>query len=227
MELVHPSSLTKKAALALAIAIAALAMLAALALGGGASRAAAAGACPSFRVLHNDRIGPAKFPAGNYNVIPAAGSGLSCATASKLFTRFLEDYDGILPRPWRVVAQGSGRASFPRGSGPGFAVARIGGGGGGNNPRLGKLCSGTYTVNAAASAGPLFFPRGKYLVYIPTGSGIDCNRASVLFTRFLGQPEGRLPFPWRVNSQIATFFKQGNARRSAFRIEPLNGAGPA
>ena len=116
MDLVHSSSLTRKAALALALGAAALAALALPALGTGAPRAAAVGACPSFRVLHNDRIGPASLPAGSYEVTPAAGSGLSCAAASRLFTRFLEDYDGVLPRPWRVVAQGSGKATFTRGS---------------------------------------------------------------------------------------------------------------
>jgi hypothetical protein len=225
VELVHSSRPTKKAALALALGALALAALV-LALGGaGAPRAAAATACPSFRVLHNDRIGPASLPAGNYSVTPAASSGLSCAAASQLFTRFLEDYDGILPRPWRVIAQGSGKASFARGNAAGFSVSRSGGGGG--DTSLGKLCNGTYTVNATANVGPLFFPRGQYLVYIPPRSGMPCNRARVLFTRFLAQPEGMLPFPWRVNSQIATFYKPAHPQRSAFRIEPLNGAGPA
>jgi hypothetical protein len=225
VDLVHPSSPAKRLALALAIGAALLGLcLAAL----GSSSAAAAAACPSFRVLHNDRIGPANLPAGNYDVTPAAGSGLTCAAASQLFTRFLSDYDGVLPRPWRVIAQGPGKASFARGAAAGFAVARIGAsGGGGSSPGVGQLCSGTFTVNASASVGPLFFPRGQYLVYIPPRSGIPCNRASLLFTRFLGQPGGMLPFPWRVNSQTATFFKPAQPQRSAFRIEPRNGAGPA
>ena len=222
VELGHSSSLSKRVALALAAA----ATLLGLCLASGPASAVAGTACPSFRVLHNDRIGPASLPAGSYSVTLAAGSGLTCAAASQLFTRFLEDYDGVLPRPWRVIALGSGRASFARGNAAGFAVAR-GGGGGGNNPSLGKLCGGTYTVNSGATVGPLFFPRGQYLVYIPPRSNMPCNRASLLFTRFLGQPEGRLPFPWRVNSQIATFFKPAHPQRSAFRIEPLNGAGPA
>lgn len=226
MDLVHSSKLTTKAALALALGAAALAALAVFALAGaGASRAAAATACPSFRVLHNDRIGPASLPAGNYNVTPAPNSGLSCAASSQLFTRFLEDYDGVLPSPWRVVAQGSGKAKFLRGNVTGFTVARIGGGGG-NNPRLGRLCSGTYTVNASAMVGPLYFPRGQYLIYLPTGSNMPCNRASLLFTRFLGQPEGMLPPPWRLLNQSATFYKPAHPQRSAFRVEPLNGAGP-
>jgi hypothetical protein len=191
----------------------------------GPASASAAG-CPSFRVLHDDRIGPAVFPAGNYAVEPAAGSGLTCADASRLFTRFLEDWDGVLPRPWRVVARGRGRADFRRGNALGFTVARTGGSGGGRNNSLGLLCPNTFTVNAGTRVGPLFFARGGYLLYIPPRSGIACRRASVLFTRFLAAPGGRLPAPWRVRAQIATFFKPAHPQRSAFRVEPVNGSGP-
>jgi hypothetical protein len=197
--------------------------LAALLLGTGASSAQAA-ACPTFRVLHDDRIGPASLPAGTYSVAPETGSGLTCAAASKLFTRFLEDWDGVLPKPWRVVAEGEGQASFPQGSRPGFSVALSGGGGGeGGNRLIGSLCPNAFTVNAGARVGPLFFRKGQYLLYIPTGSGISCNRAAVLFTRFLSQPGGTLPYPWRLLNQTATFYKPQHPTRSAFRVEPLAG----
>lgn len=196
----------------------ALVTLALLGLGSSASAAT----CPAFRVLHDDRIGAASFPAGSYAVSANANAGVSCAAASRLFTRFLEDYDGVLPRPWRVVAEGSGRASFKKGAAVGFSV-RLGGGGGGNTP-LGALCAGSYTVNANQRVGPLFFPRGAYLLYVPPGSGISCRRASVLFTRFLSSPGGRLPAPWRLTNQTATFFKPQNPTRSAFRVEPAAGA---
>ncbi|HEX7246285.1 MAG TPA: hypothetical protein VF245_12055 [Solirubrobacterales bacterium] len=187
---------------------------------------AGAAACPSFRVLHDDRIGSAVLPAGSYAVEPAAGSGLTCADASRLFTRFLEDWDGVLPRPWRVVARGRGEADFRRGEALGFTVSRTGGGEGGRSNELGQLCPNTFTVNAAAQVGPLFFARGGYLLYLPPRSGITCRRASVIFTRFLGIPNGRLPAPWRVRTQTATFFKPTNPTRSAFRVEPANGTGP-
>ena len=202
-----------------AFALALIAGLSVLALSGAAPASAAT--CPSFKVLHNDRIGAANLPAGNYSVTPDAG--LSCQAASQLFARFLQDWDGNLPKPWRVVAEGSGKASFSRGGLPGFSVARSGGGGGGN-PSLGRLCSGTFTVNAGSDVGPLFFPKGRYLVYLPAKSKITCRRASVLFTKFLAAPNGTLPFPWRVSVQTATFFKPENPVRSAFRIEPVNGA---
>src|ERR1700753_2124281 len=60
-----------------------------LALAGGAPTSASAASCPSFRVLHNDRIGAASFPAGSYSV---SASTVSFAAASKLLPRFLEDY---------------------------------------------------------------------------------------------------------------------------------------
>jgi hypothetical protein len=220
MHLVRASAAKRHPGLVSALGVLALA---AVLLTSAATAPAAVSSCPSFRVLHNDRIGAANLPAGTYEVTPASGSGLTCGAASQLFTRFLEDYDGVLPRPWRVVAEGSGRASFPKGSQPGFSVARSGGGEGGGNRSLGKLCPNAFTVNAGARVGPLFFPKGQYLLYLPTGSGITCNRAAVLFTRFLSQPGGTLPFPWRLKNQTATFFKPANPTRSAFRVEPLAG----
>lgn len=215
-----PGSARRKIGAALALTLVAVAALFAVGFGAGSAGAAA---CPSFRVLHNDRIGPAVLPAGKYEVTPAAGSGLSCARTSQLFARFLEDWDGNLPGKWRVVSQGSGKAKFLNGSRLGFTVARIGGGEGGNNPELGKLCPGTYTVNHTTVVGPLRFTRGQFLVYIPKGSGISCRRASILFTRFLAEPDGRLPHPWRVKNQTATFYKPAHPVRSSFRLETRNG----
>jgi hypothetical protein len=220
--LVHTSSQKKS----LGLVLTAAALLIALALSLGASSATAAAApCPSFRVLHDDRIGPAVLPAGSYTVTIASSSGLACPAASKLFTRFLEDYDGVLPSPWRVTAQGSGKATFTQGGQAGFSVALSSGGGGGGNDELGALCKNTFTVNSNVALGPLTFAKGQYLLYLPPRSGISCNRAAVLFTRFLGSPGGRLPFPWRLKNQTATFFKPEHPMRSAFRVEPASGAG--
>jgi hypothetical protein len=131
----------------------------------------------------------------------------------------------VLPRPWRIVSEGSGVASFVNGSAAGFSVSRSGGGGeGGGNNVLGQLCPGSFTVNANSKVGPLLFPKGQYLVYIPPRSGISCRRASVLFTRFLAAPGGTLPYPWRLKNQTATFYKPAHPERSAFRIEPIAGA---
>jgi hypothetical protein len=206
--------------LAIAFAMAMCAALAALTMT--AAAPASAANCPTFRVLHDDRIGQASFPAGNYEVKVKAG--LSCEEASKRFARFLEDWDGNLPKPWRVVAEGNGKASFTQGDRPGFSVEQVEEASDGGNTLLGKLCPGSFTVNAGSRVGPLLFLKGQYLVYIPARSAISCRRASVLFTRFLAAPGGTLPFPWRLKNQTATFYKPAHPERSAFRIEPIAGA---
>jgi hypothetical protein len=211
------------------LALAGMLVVVALALVARPAGAANPTTCPGFRVLHDDRIGAATFPAGSYT-LTLQDSSLSCTSSAALFARFLEDYDGVLPKPWVVANEGPGKASFLRAvtgaTVPGFAVelTKKGGGEGGSSPTLGKLCPGTFTVNSTTVVGPLRFTKGAFLIYLPTGSGITCNRASVLFTRFLGAG-GRLPAPWRLLNQTATFYKPQNAKRSAFRIEPLNGSG--
>lgn len=191
---------------------------------GGASAEVTIKACPGFRVLHDDRIGAAILPAGRYAITPFRSGGVTCSSASRLFARFLEDYDGVLPHPWLVVPEGTGQASFLAGKGGGFRVFRNAGGGGGRSP-LGALCRGGFTVNTSGKVGPLFFTRGGYLLYVPPHSAIGCRRAAALFTRFLGTPGGRLPSPWRVIAQTATFYKPAHPTRSAFRVEPVGGAG--
>jgi hypothetical protein len=219
-----------QAKLGIAAVLAAAVLLAVLALNVAAAPAATASACTSFRVLHDDRIGPASLPAGNYAIAVSPAAGIGCASASKLFARFLEDYDGVLPRPWSVVAQGSGKATFTQGGKDGFSVARSGGGNGGGeggaNPALGALCPGSFSVLNTTRVSPLLFAKGKYLLYLPARTAITCSRASLLFTRFLGAG-GSLPAPWLVKNQTATFFKPAHPTRSAFRVEPLAGAGPA
>jgi hypothetical protein len=208
------------------LASVAAAALAVLAFGASSAPAITPVSCPSFQVLHDDRIGPASLPAGAYRIETAPAAGLTCAAAAKLFARFLQDYDGNLPAPWRVVAEGSGKATFNRGGQAGFSVSRSGGGGGQESSKaLGALCSASFTVNSNVVLGPLTFAKGPYLFYIPAGSGISCNRASVLFTRLLSSPGGRLPAPWRLESQTATFFKPAHPVRSSFRVEPLAGSG--
>src|ERR1700744_2959633 len=78
-------------------------------------------ACPGFKVLHNDRIGTAVFPAGTYTV-NLEDPSLNCKSSAELFARFLEDWAGNLPQPWKVAGEGSGKASFVRGSLGGFSV---------------------------------------------------------------------------------------------------------
>jgi hypothetical protein len=213
------------------------ALIAALALGLGARPAAAAQApapakkaCPGFQVLHDDRIGAAVFPAGSYT-INLESTTLDCKSGGELFARFLEDFDGNLPAPWSVAAEGTGKAAFMRGSQPGFSVAltkkQTSGEiekEGATSPDLGTLCRNPFTVNHTTTLRPLRFTKGQFLIYLPAGSTINCEQAVSLFQRFLGNSPN-VPAPWKLDNQTATFYKPASPKRSAFRIEPLSGAG--
>ncbi len=65
-----------------------------------AQTTAATGCAASFRVVHDDHVGTLQLPAGAYRV---ATTKLSCAQASALFSEFLDDFDGVLPAPWRTA----------------------------------------------------------------------------------------------------------------------------
>jgi hypothetical protein len=191
---------------------------------GAATATAKTTTCPGFRVLHNDRIGAAVFPAGSYT-IQLESASLTCKSGSERFTEFLEIFNGVLPSPWKTVAEGSGKAAFTRGSLPGFSVSLTGSSGeGGSNPELGTLCQKRYTVAKTAVVGRLRFTKGSFLIYLPTGSKVTCTEASSLFTAFLGAG-GKLPSPWQQTKGSATFYQPSSPVRTAFRIEPLAGSG--
>src|SRR5919204_581831 len=82
------------------IAAALAALVVVLALPGTA--AAKSAQCPTFRVLHNDRIGALFFPAGNYQIYIPRHSTLPCPKASNLFARFLARPSGVLPGKWQM-----------------------------------------------------------------------------------------------------------------------------
>lgn len=207
------------------------ALLALVALATAARPAVAAPkSCPGFKVLHNDRIGAAVFPAGEYT-INLESTTLDCKGGGELFARFLEDFDGVLPTPWKVVAEGTGKASFPRGTQPGFSVelTKKQTSGeiekeGATNPDLGTLCRNPFTVNHTTTLRPLRFTKGQFLIYLPAGSTITCEGAVALFQRFLGNSPN-VPAPWKLDNQTATFYKPASPTRSAFRIESFAGAG--
>ncbi|MET0306321.1 MAG: hypothetical protein ABW196_08855 [Solirubrobacterales bacterium] len=87
---------------------------------GGGSGSHGALFCPApFRVLNNDRIGPLRIAKGDYSIVLLQARGLACTQASRLFARFLEDFDGVLPAPWVLEPQ---TASFRRSAGAGFRI---------------------------------------------------------------------------------------------------------
>lgn len=182
-------------------------------------------ACPSFRVLGNDKIGRAVLPKGNYSV--KVFGGFSCSKASAKFTRFLSDWDGNLPNGWEIVPNGSGKATFTKKGSRKFAVSRGGGsggggggGGGGHKNPLGTNCPGTFRVLHNDRIGPLSFPKGNYSIFITPGSKLSCKNASSLFQKFLDLPNGNLPDDWRIKASTGTFYKQNHPRGRRFRVEP-------
>lgn len=179
--------------------------------------------CPAtFHVLHDDSIGKLKLQAGHYQV--TVRGGLSCAASTDWFARFLEDWDGVLPRPWKLNVAA---ASFSRGnSGVGFSVVRVanpsGGGGGGRHPGYGKLCPGTFSVLHNDRIGALRLPKGRYTITLLSLTGPSCARASTLFTNFLDNDyAGILPRPWVLDPQTATFRR--GATSFGFRVKPFSG----
>ena len=182
----------------------------------------------TFRVLHDDHIGALTLPRGNYRIAILDSGQLSCAWASTLFTRFLEDYDGRLPGVWRIAAG----STFEKAPGVGFQATRVGGyegGSGGSeegdgegegrHPVAGSFCPGTFRVLHRDRIGPLRFAAGRYWIVLLQPGRLSCARASTLFTRFLDDVSGSLPPPWFVEVQSASFGRSpGDA---SFRIKPV------
>ena len=210
----------KRATAAVAAALGALA-IAAPATASGQASSAGFGPCPTFKVLHNDRIGPAVLPQGTYEIkllIP----NFTCANASKRFTQFLRDYDGNLPPPWGVLAIETGTAIFTRSGQNAFRVRRLSADvtGGGGSSTKGTVCPGSFQVQNNDRIGPLRFPKGQYELIVPMGSIITCPVAAKLFRQFLNHPTGDLPKNWRMKPTIALFFKPANPKRKKFRVDP-------
>lgn len=189
------------------------------------AQAAPAECAGTFRVLHNDRIGQLSLPKGQYTITVKNAARLSCAAASKLFTRFLEDFDGVLPSPWILTVR---TATFTRGKGSpvAFSVKRGTGGGGGNpggggrHPQNGGLrCPATFRVLNNDRIGALSLPKGPYYITLTTNKNLTCDNASKQFARFLQDFDGTLPSPWRLNVGTATFTR-GRAGAAGFRVKP-------
>jgi hypothetical protein len=176
----------------------------------------------TFRVLHDDRIGKLKLQAGNYRITLLSTKGITCSRAAILFARLLQDYDGVLPRPWALdVATGTFRRGAAR---VGFRVkpysgSRTGGGGSGVHPRNAQQCPGNFRVLNSTRIGKLKLARGPYRITTLKGGGLTCQQASMWFTRFLDEDfAGMLPRPWRLNVQSATFTR--GASNVGFRVKP-------
>ena len=170
------------------------------------------GLCPAtFRVLNNTRIGALRLPAGPYNVTV---KGLSCPASSTLFAAFLQDFDGVLPRPWRVNAQ---TATFTRSAAVSFRVKPAGSpSGGGRSYPNGTRCGGApFSLDATTTIAGLRIRAGAYRIWKLGGS---CNGQEQAFGRILDL--GRLPSQWTLNVQTAQFNRNGKGQ---FYIQRLTG----
>ena len=178
--------------------------------------------CPSyFTVLHNDRIGSFAIRKGRYRITLLSAGRISCAQASSDFAEFLQDFNGILPRPWFVDPS---TGTFMRRSRyVGFRIKRWSGplppnGGGGRHPSTGGKCPGTFRVVHDDRIGRLLLPRGRYL--ITAFGNVSCALASKQLASFLDDDyTGMLPRPWRLQVRTGTFAR-GNGSKNGFRVKP-------
>ncbi|MBB4665065.1 hypothetical protein [Conexibacter arvalis] len=179
---------------------------------------AATRTCPAtFQVLHNDKIGAMNLPAGAYTV---RVTNLSCASASRLFASFLQDYDGHLPSPWRANSAArsftNGRASFSvrparRVTPPGPPTP--------SNP---TTCPGTFSVLHNDRIGSVALPRGRYTIRL-LRSGLSCSGASTLFAQFLDSPSG-VPAPWTITGSSGNATFNNNMGGFAFSVSRTGGS---
>lgn len=205
--------------------ILAFAALLVLVLGSSPKQAQAAElSCPTFRVLHNDRIGKLNLPAGNYNVTVLNSATLSCASASKLFAEFLQDYDGKLRSPWVVNVAAS---SFTKGKGSttGFKVSPTStpNGGGGSTT---ASCPGYFQVVHNDSIGSFKVPKGNYRITLIDPNAFTCAKAVKRFQEFLLDYDGVLPKSWKLKRSSATFYKPKNPS-VGFNINKAYGPSPS
>jgi hypothetical protein len=188
--------------------------------GGGGGHHPHGAACPgTFQVLHDDVIGSFRIPQGSYTITLLSVGRITCARAAALFSRFLQDFDGVLPNPWLLDPE---TGSFIRGRNVGFRIKEVvgppnpNGGGSGAHP-TGDRCPGTFRVLNNDRIGRLRLPRGRYRITL-VGRGVSCSQASSRFTDFLEAFDGVLPRPWRLNVRTATFTR--GAGGPGFRVKP-------
>jgi len=190
--------------------------------GGGGQHPATGTRCPGvFQVLHNDRIGAFRIPKGDYTVTLLSIGRLSCAKASNRLAAFLQDFDGRLPGRWRLDPE---TATFSRGGSTNYgfriepAATPTPDTGGGTVFPASRRCPGTFRVLHDDVIGALELPAGRYRITLRPSERPKCARASRLLARFLDDPSGDLPRPWRVNAATGTFLGRDGA---GFRVKPV------
>lgn len=170
-------------------------------------------ACPgTFHVLHNDRIGALRLNAGMHDL--AVSGDVTCAQAPKLLAGFLQDWDGKLASPWKVVA--ADREILRGSTGDGLRVTAA------KSPPTPGPSSGAacpyFTVLGDAPIGTLTLKAGRYTMRLLSGL-LDCAQAARDFHDFLYDTKG-VPFPWRAQATVVNdvTFRRGSASAYGFRV---------
>jgi hypothetical protein len=172
--------------------------------GGGGQHPATGTLCPgTFSVLHDDRIGPLRLPAGQYTVTLLSVGRFTCAQATAKFTQFLQDFDGILPGRWIVDTE---TGTFQRSVHVGFRVKPTGTAPSGGSA-VGTRCGGdAFSIDRAHRFPGLRIRPGAYRIW---SLGAGCNQAAQQFGRLLDLRQGRLPRGWSLIPASATFVRRG------------------
>jgi hypothetical protein len=175
-----------------------LAVAAVVALSAAPTSPAAVARCrSSFAVLHNDRVAALSIPKGQYHLTPV---GLNCAAASELFTRFLDDFDGVLPGGWRADAATSSFVNPITNQSIAIGSPLS------PKPSSRGVCPGTFTVEHNDRIGRLSLRAGKYQVTVR--GGLSCATATSELAFFLFHDfAGTLPRPWKLNLAAQRFSK--------------------
>jgi hypothetical protein len=187
--------------------------------GGGGQHPATGLRCPGvFQVVHDDRIGNFRVPAGAYTVTLLSVGRLSCGQAMNRFASFLQDYDGRLPGFWLLDWR---TGTFIRGTwSVGFRVEPAVTPLPGPTPSSGALrCSATFRVLHNDRIGALRIPRGRYWVTRASAGSPTCAAATRLLAAFLQRPDGRLPRPWQLQASTGSFLRPSGA---GFSIKPAS-----
>jgi hypothetical protein len=178
-------------------------------------------ACPgTFHVLHADRVGALRLSAGMHDL--AVSGDVTCAQAPKLLAGFLQDWDGRLASPWKVVAADG---EFLRGTtGDGIRISAA------NapptpGPSTGDACP-YFTVLDDDRIGNLTLKAGRYTMRLLSRSQ-TCAQAAREFHDFLYDTNG-LPFPWRAEATVVNdvTFRRGSTSSYGFRVRRKFAATP-
>ena len=193
--------------LSLALVVAAI-----VGLSAAPSAPAAVARCKSsFAVLHNDSVGALSIPKGQYYLTPV---GLNCAAASELFTRFLDDFDGVLPGGWAVNAANGSFVNTITSQSISIGSPLP------PKPSSRGVCPGTFTVEHNDRIGRLSLRAGKYQISVR--GGLACNAAASQLAFFLFHDfAGTLPKPWKLNLAAKRFSKG----KSSFAVKFVSSSG--